>query len=366
MATNKYTKQEAGCMPIKHSKTKDLAFTAGSMIIFFLISLLLEQMLAADALIPAVFSLGVFLVAFFTEGYVYGIASSVISMLAVNHTFTFPYSKFNFTITENLISAFVMLAITIMTSALTSKLKKQERLKVENEKEKMRANLLRAVSHDLRTPLTTISGSSAALIENYESLTDEEILTFVKGIQEDAQWLTGMVENLLSVTRMEGRGVRLNKTSVVLEELVDSVLVRFRKRYPEQKVEVELPDDFISIPMDAVLITQVIVNILENAVVHAKGMTRLILRVFTEGSNAVFEIIDDGCGIPKDAIDEIFTGYYQKKDIPADHQKHNMGIGLTVCASVIKAHGGEIQAENLKAGGCCFRFALKMDDPEEI
>lgn len=353
-------------MPIKHTKMRDTAFAAGILVVFYLISLCLERMLAADALIPAVFSLGVFLVAFFTEGFIYGIAVSVVSMLIVNHTFTFPYSKFNFTITENLISAFVMLVLTIMTSALTTKLKKQERLKIESEKEKMRANLLRAVSHDLRTPLTTIYGSSAAIIENYDSLTDEEILTFAKGIKEDAQWLTGMVENLLSVTRMEGNRVKLNKTSVVLEELIDSVLVRFKKRYPEQKVDLELPDEFISIPMDAVLITQVIVNMLENAVVHARGMTKLILRVSTDGPKAVFEIIDDGCGIPKDAIDEIFTGYYQKKDIPADHQKHNMGIGLTVCASVIKAHGGEIQAENLKEGGCCFRFALKMDAPAEV
>ena len=351
-------------MPIKHTKEKDTLFTIGILMVFYLLSLCLEQMLAADALIPAVFSLGIFLVAFFTQGYVYGIAASVVSMLVVNHTFTFPYSKFNFTITENLISAMVMLAITIMTSALTSKLKHQERLRVESEKEKMRANLLRAVSHDLRTPLTTIYDSSSAMIENYDSLSDEEILTFARGIQEDAQWLTGMVENLLSVTRMEGGGVKLKKDTVVLEELIDSVLMRFRKRYPQQQVELELPDEFISIPMDAVLITQVIVNMLENSVVHAKGMTRLILRVSTEGSNAIFEIIDDGCGIPKEAIDEIFTGYYQKKDIPADHQKHNMGIGLTVCASVIKAHGGEIRAENFKEGGCCFRFTLRMEEEE--
>lgn len=349
-------------MPIKHTKVKDTLITVGILIAFFLICLFLGRKLMADALIPAVFSLGVFLVAFFTEGYVYGIAASVVSMLIVNHTFTFPYSKFNFTITENLISAVVMLALTIMTSALTSKLKQQERLKVESEKEKMRANLLRAVSHDLRTPLTTIYGSSSVIIENYKNLTDEEILTCAKGIREDAQWLTGMVENLLSVTRMEGGRVKLTKSTVVLDELIDSVLMRFRKRYPEQKVELDLPDEFISIPMDAVLITQVIVNMLENSVVHAKGMTRLILRVFTEGERAVFEIIDNGCGIPKEQIDEIFTGYYQKKDIPADHQKHNMGIGLTVCASVIKAHGGEIEAENRKEGGCCFRFALKMEE----
>lgn len=349
-------------MFVKHTRWKDTLFTLGILIIFFAISLGIEYKLETHTMVPALFSLAVFLVSYFTEGYFYGIAASLISMLAVNHTFTFPYARFNFIITENLISAVVMLAITIMTSALTTKLKKQEKLKVETEKEKMRANLLRAVSHDLRTPLTTIYGSSSAMIENFERLTDEEILTFANGIREDAQWLTGMVENLLSVTRMEGGRVKLKKDTVVLEELIDSVLMRFRKRYPDQEVELDMPDDFISIPMDAVLITQVIVNMLENSVVHGKGMTRLLLRVFTEGKNAVFEIVDDGCGIPKEQIDEIFTGYYEKKDIPSDHQKHNMGIGLTVCASVIKAHGGEIQAENLKMGGCCFRFTLKMEE----
>lgn len=349
-------------MSIRHNKWKDTLVTLGILVIFFAIGLGFEYKLETPSLIPAVFTLAVFLVCYFTEGYVYGIAASLISMLAVNHTFTFPYSKFNFVITENLVSAVVMLIITIMTSALTSKLKQQEKLKVETEKEKMRANLLRAVSHDLRTPLTTIYGSSSAIIENYEELSEEELLQFVKGIKEDAQWLTGMVENLLSVTRMEGGRVKLNKAPVVLDELIDSVLMRFWKRYPQQKVELELPDDFISIPMDAVLITQVIVNMLENAVVHAKGMTTLTLRVFVLGNQAVFEIQDDGCGIPKEQIEEIFTGYYEKKDLPSDHQKHNMGIGLTVCASVIKAHGGEISAENLKAGGCCFRFTLKMED----
>ena len=108
--------------------------------------------------------------------------------------------------------------------------------------------------------------------------------------------------------------------------------------------------------------TQVIVNMLENAVQHAKGMKTLILRVSTKGENAVFEIIDDGCGIPKERMERIFTGYFETGDLPADNQKRNMGIGLSVCASVIKAHEGEITVENLKEGGCCFRFTLKMEE----
>lgn len=264
-------------------------------------------------MIPAMFTLAVFLISFFTKGYVYGIVASLISMLAVNFAFTFPYLKFNFSMPENLVSAIIMLIITIMTSALATKLKQQEKLKAETEKEKMRANLLRAVSHDLRTPLTTIYGSSSALIENYAFLSEEQMVQLASGIKEDADWMIAMVENLLSVTRIEQGNVKLNKSQVVLEELIDSALIRFKKRYPAQDVEVEIPDEFISIPMDSVLITQVIVNILENEVHHAKGMTRLGLKVFTQDAKVIFEISDDGCGIPKNRMEEIFTGILRKK-----------------------------------------------------
>ena len=343
---------------------RDSLFTAAVLAVFFGLSILVSEVSGANTLIPAVFTLAVFLISFMTRGYVYGIAGSLFCMLAVNFVFTFPYLKFNFSITENLVSAVIMLIITIMTSALTTKLKKQEKLKAETEKAKMRANLLRAVSHDLRTPLTTIYGSSSVLIENYNNLSDEQILKLAAGMKEDSEWLIRMVENLLSVTKVGDSKVKLNKSYVVLEELIDAVLVRFKKRYPNQWVDVEIPDDFVCIPMDAVLITQVVVNMLENSVQHAVGMTKLGLRVFVENGQAVFEITDDGCGIPKERIDSIFTGYYESKEAPVDNQKHCMGIGLSVCASVIKAHGGDISVKNLEEGGCCFRFRLKMEDEE--
>jgi two-component system sensor histidine kinase KdpD len=199
-------------------------------------------------------------------------------------------------------------------------------------------------------------------LEQYEDLNEEQITQLVGGIKEDAQWLMGMVENLLSVTKIDAQGVKLIKTSTVLEELIDSVLVRFRKRYPKQNVLVEIPEEFVSIPMDAVLIEQVIVNLLENAVQHATGMTELGLKVYVVEDKAIFEIIDDGCGISKDRMANIFTGYFEKKDAPADNQKSSMGIGLSVCASIIKAHEGDISVENRKSGGSVFRFVLKMED----
>lgn len=345
-----------------HKMLGDFIRTIVVLAVFFCLSLLIENIFNTASLIPAMFTLAVFLISLITKGYVFGIIASLLSVLALNFAFAFPYFKFNFSITENLVSAVIMLVITIMSSALTTKLKSQEKIKAETEKEKMRANLLRAVSHDLRTPLTTIYGSSSTIIEKIEYLSDEQILQLAKGVKEDAQWLIGMVENLLSVTKIDTAGVEIIKNSIVLEELIDSVLVRFRKRYPNQKINVDIPEEFVTIPMDAVLIEQVIVNILENAVQHAKGMTELGLKVFVMGENAIFEIKDNGCGISKEKISNIFTGYFEKKDTPVDNQKNCMGIGLSVCASIIKAHKGNITVENRKTGGCCFRFSLKLEE----
>lgn len=343
---------------------KNIAKVIGILVLFTGIALLIEQYFVADALVPAIMALAVFVISYVTDGFLYGIIASMLSVLALNFAFAFPYFAFNFNIPENIISAVVMLVITIMTSTLTAQLKMQEKVRIESEKEKMRGNLLRAVSHDLRTPLTSISGSSAAIVDNYEQLSKEQMLQLCHGIREDSQWLIGMVENILSITRIDNEGVMLKKTPVVLEELIDSVLIRFKKRYPDQKVDVSIPEEFVSIPMDAVLIGQVIFNIMENAVQHALGMTEITLHVFILGNKAVFEIMDDGCGIEKERLKSIFKDYFEIRETPVDNQKRSMGIGLAVCASIIRAHDGVITAENRKGGGCCFRFTLDMEETE--
>ena len=276
---------------------KDLLLTAGILSACFLCSLITNRISQTPMLIPMFFVLGVFLISVLTSGYRWGVAASLISVLAVNYAFTFPYFVLNFTIPVNLISGIIMVAIAVLTSALTTKLKQHEAMKVESEKERMRANLLRAVSHDLRTPLTTIYGSSTTLLENSGGMTEAQKEKILTGIKEDTQWLIRMVENLLSVTRIDSGQVKLVKSPTVLEELVDSVILKFKKRYPDQKVDIHIPEDMVVIPMDAILIEQVIVNILENAVQHAGNMTKLTLQVFTLGKQAVFEISDNGLGI---------------------------------------------------------------------
>ena len=155
------------------------------------------------------------------------------------------------------------MSIAILTGAFTTKMKEWQKVKADSEKERMRANLLRAVSHDLRTPLTTIYGASSSIVASYDKLSDAQKKQMTEGIKEDSEWLIRMVENLLSITRIDSGAVKLIKTPTVLEELIDSVVLTFKKRYPEQQVEIDIPEEVILIPMDAILIKQVIINILE-------------------------------------------------------------------------------------------------------
>ena len=339
----------------------DTLFTAITLCVVFLVNLFLVRQFNTKTMTPMIFVLGVFLVSWRTQGYGWGIAASLISVLAVNWAFTYPYWAFDLISPECISSAVVMLLVATMTGALTTRLKQQEKLKAEAEKERMRGNLLRAVSHDLRTPLTSIYGSCSVMIENYDDLSKEKQLALLSEIRSDAKWLNRMVENLLSVTRVDAQTVRLSKHSTSLEELIDTLLVKFRKHYPQQKVIVQLPEDFISIPMDAMLIVQVLMNLLENAVFHAHGMRNLWLTVEKEGAEVVFTVADDGCGIPAERLPNLFTGLLDS-DSSVDSTRNNMGIGLSVCSTIIKAHGGEFRAGNRPEGGAYFRFALEMEE----
>ncbi len=341
---------------------KDTAITAVILLASFGISVMLQDDLGIPEHVTTTVAFGVFLISMLTRGYAYGIIAAFVGTVAINYAFTFPYFHLNFTIPTNLFSAITMIIIAVLTSTLTTQVKRQEAVKAESEKERMRANLLRAVSHDLRTPLTTIYGSATALLENRDGLTDDQRLQILRGIREDSEWLVRMVENLLSVTRIDTGKVKIVKTPTVLEELIDSCVLKFKKRYPDQALLLELPEELTLIPMDAILIEQVIVNILENAVQHAHGMTELSLGVFVLGDQAIFEIRDNGCGIPPDRLPQLFTGYFVPEGQSADSQRRNAGIGLSVCATIVKAHGGDIRAENLSSGGAVFRFTLDMEE----
>ncbi|MBQ7868336.1 MAG: PAS domain-containing sensor histidine kinase [Clostridia bacterium] len=346
-------------------KIRDALITLSTLLLVFGLVLVLQRFFAVDRLIPMLFVLGVFIVSLHTSGYFWGIAASLLGVLAVNYAFMFPYYAIDLLTPVNMATAVVMLAVSIMTSTLTTQISIQQQEKAAAERERMRANLLRAISHDLRTPLTSISGACSVILDNHDTLSVEKQLTLLSDMRRDADWLIRMVENLLSVTRIDEKKMLVSKTPTVLEELIDTVLVKFYKHYPDQQVEVNIPDEFVSIPMDAMLIEQVLINLLENAVVHAKGMNRLCLTVTMDDGKACFAVSDDGCGIPAHKLNDLFTGYLDRDQTVSDGQRTGMGIGLFVCAAIVRTHSSEIQACNLPGGGASFRFALDMEEEDE-
>lgn len=345
---------------------KNFLFMIFILALTFILSYCIQFVFETDTLVPTIFVLGVYFVSLYTEGYVWGVLASLVGVMLVNFAFTMPYFEIDFITPINMFAAMVMLVIAIMTSTLTTKLKQQEKIKAESEKERMRGNLLRAVSHDLRTPLTSIYGVTSVIMDNYDSISKEKQIKLLGEIHEDSQWLIRMVENLLSVTRIDDSVTKIAKTPVVLDELLDSVIVKFKKHYPEQKVKISVPNDFVSIPMDAILIQQVLMNIMENAIMHAEGMQLLELCVQIDANKAIFEIKDDGCGISEERLQDIFTGYLERDtSVPMDGSRNNMGIGLSVCSTIIKAHGGTIYAKNRPEGGALFGFTLDMEESDE-
>jgi two-component system, OmpR family, sensor histidine kinase KdpD len=240
---------------------------------------------------------------------------------------------------------------------------KQRGIIVDAEKEKMRSNLLRAIAHDLRTPLAGILGASSAIRENKTSLDEETRDKLNTNIQEEAQWLIRMVENLLTVTRIHEEESKVSKSLEAAEEVIAEAVSRIRTRFPLQKVEVHVPDEFLEVPMDPTLISQVLINLLENAIKHSAKDSPVEVLLEKEKNFAVFEVIDHGNGISKEDFPYLFTSYVPHGNKSSDSSR-GLGIGLSICMTIIKAHNGSMEASNMKEGGAIFQFQLPLERSE--
>lgn len=324
--------------------------------------LFLMRLGESDSYSPLIFELAVFLIARYTQGYFYGAAAAAAGVVCVNYVFTKPYWTLNFSRTGYPITFTAMIVVALLTSTMTTRIKRQEQLGAQMKVENMRANLLRAISHDLRTPLTSIIGAAEYILSDREHPLTAHQRALTKQIQEDGQWLLQIAENLLSITRA-GDGATLRKELEVAEEILGESVAKFLKRYPGTNVSVSAPDEVLMVPMDALLIEQVLFNLLENAVLHGKGMTRLELRAERRGDSAAFIVEDDGAGIAQTQY--LFQGGAATAQGGDRSEKRNMGIGLSVCRTIVRAHGGELTGENRSEGGARFVFTLPLEGAME-
>ena len=276
---------------------RDLIVTALILFVAVAFCILLQRLDPSAGFATPVFVLTVLLTSRLTTGYFWGLFSAVLGVIAVNFFFTFPYWAFNLTITGYPLSFLTFLSVSVITSALTTKTRQLDKLRMENEKIRMRADLLRSVSHDIRTPLTSIIGSTSAVLDNPD-LSQEDRRSLLEDVKQEAQWLIRTVENLLSITRIGSDRTELNKQLEPVEEVLAEAVQKARKRLPDIKFSVEVPAELLMVPMDPILIEQVLSNLIENAVIHGQTTTAIHLRAEkTEDGFAAFSVRDNGQGI---------------------------------------------------------------------
>lgn len=238
--------------------------------------------------------------------------------------------------------------------AYTVLLAEKERELALANTEKMRANLLRAVSHDLRTPLTGIIGNCLTYLENGTYLSEEEKRKLVQNVYDDSTWLINMTENLLMVTRIKDSNLSIKKTAEPVEEVVGSALAKLQSRHKGCVINATVPEDLILLPMDPILIEQVLINLAENALFHSGSDKPVELVVTNDTDSVSFTVKDYGCGIPAEKLDSLFDG--SGYNAISDAHK-GMGVGLVICKTIISAHEGEIRGYN-HAEGAAFTFTL--------
>ena len=369
--------------PVLRNLLITLFFLCGA----YLVSSILIGHTGAENNSALVFVLSVVVISYLTDGYLYGFAASLFGGFCINYFFMFPYRAFSLSYAGYPVAMVSMVAISGVVCALTTRVKllakeaisreqktkalyelneklneEKTAIQLEAARETIRGNILRAVSHDLRTPLTAISGAAAVLLSSEEVKNSEKNLSLVQDIKSDADSLIAMVENLLSVTKIRDGTMPLNKREEMLEEVAGDALLTIRRRFPDYTVTLDLSDDILYLPMEPMLIKQVIVNLLENAIRHSGDRDGIRLHLFRQEDWAVVEVRDHGKGISQEVSQAVQSGRHLASDLSGDSSR-GMGIGLSVCQSIIKVHNGFFAAGNDPSGGAVFRFGLPMEEP---
>ncbi len=229
------------------------------------------------------------------------------------------------------------------------------------EQEKLRANLLRAISHDLRTPLTCISGDAGILMNNSSILDDAKKMQLYTDIYDDSMWLINLVENLLAVTRIDNGSMNISMESELLDEIIIEALHHINRKSCEHTIGVIHENDMLMAKMDSRLIVQVIINIVDNAIKYTKPGSHITISTKQRGKMALIEVADDGDGITEDVKEKLFDMFFTSNNTKGD-ERRGLGLGLSLCKSIIMAHGGTISVNNNTPHGTVFCFTLEVKE----
>ncbi|MGN0651219.1 MAG: ATP-binding protein [Oscillospiraceae bacterium] len=299
-----------------------------------------------------IFDIAVIVTARYTEGFIYSVISALVGTVTVSYFFTYPYLNFDFSVAKATFTFILMLITAVMVGMLATEIKIHAREEAIIERKILRAELLRSLSHDLRTPLTTVEGAISAFLDNYDMLTDETRKHLASDAQEQVQCLTKMVENILTITKIEDTDT-VNMKSEPIEETIGAAISKFSSKSSDISIKIDIPAEPLFVPMDSLLIEQVLINLMDNSVNHGENVTQINICAKKSEKNVLFRVSDNGSGIKPNAVNHLFEPMADYND-----SDRFMGIGLSMCKSVIKLHGGEIKGYN--DGGATFEFTLPL------
>ena len=237
----------------------------------------------------------------------------------------------------------------------------KEKAAVLAKNEQLRANLLRSISHDLRTPLTSISGNADTLLHSYNVLDEQTRKQIFTDIYDDAQWLTGLVENLLSVTKIADGSVKLRLSDQVVDDIVSEALRHIDRRSAEHHITVDCGDEPLLVRVDAGLIMQVLINLVNNAVKYTPAGSNIRITAIQRGNAAEICVSDNGLGIPDELKERVFEMFFTVGN-PIGDSRRSLGLGLTLCQAIIHAHNGEMTLKENSPHGCIFSFTVPLSE----
>lgn len=290
------------------------------------------------------------------------IAASVLCVAAFDYVFVPPQGTFTVDDAQYLLTFAIMLAVAVVVSGLAGRVRRdaeeRSRMAIETETERIRSTLLASISHDLRTPLSVISGASSSLAEGGERLAPGERASLARSIFERSSDMAAHVDKILQMTRLESNAIVIERDWASLGEIAASALARLGERLEGHRLLMELPDDLPLVRVDAPLVEQALGNLLENAARHTPPDTVVRLRAQPEGGEVVVSVEDYGGRLREADLERVFAKFQRGE---TEGGAGGVGLGLSIVRAVARLHGGRAWAERLAGGGAAFRFTLPLE-----
>ena len=361
----------------KHSLVTILKESAYCLLILTLATLFgyaFKAFSLTEADIIMLYIIAVLVISIITSNILYCLISSVVCVVLFNFFFTYPDFSLSAYDAGYPVTFVTMFITAFIAGSLANKLKRNIKIAEQNAKEKeaaallaqneqTRANMLRSISHDLRTPLTSISGNASTLISGGSTLDEAAKQQIYSDIYSESMWLIGLVENLLYATRIEDGRMQLELSVEILDDIIQEAVKHILRTHPKRSIEVDMQDEIIPVAADANLIVQVIINLIDNAIKYSEDDTTINVSVKKDTDFAVVSVADNGSGIQQSEKEKVFEMFYTGASRSSDSRR-SLGLGLSLCKSIVNSHGGVIKVSDNSPKGTVVSFTLPLGEVE--